>query len=310
MPKTMKMSAEFGYYPSSLDLTVGDITITDLADLDQTVADILQSEYLDKDWIYAPPQGRTALGHEVIAILPFSSRVFGLPKTHEITHANCNGQEHLDFLVWILSFFTGMRLTTAEAGFVDATPIKPGKLTDLVLVNCTMEDALELAERLWQSHKTNPRMAKRLIAAIHALFLAQYPQSLSYERFIYLYTALDACFAMTQELHSKAKQRPNHAERLEWMCQQYGMPVPDWAAPQPKASEVSDVRNDTIHEGLFFGEPLGFAIYGGNTPSGTRNVTLQMQALTCRLIVAILGRPDTEYVKSAVNTRQRHALKL
>ena len=153
-------------------------------------------------------------------------------------------------------------------------------------------------------------MTKRLIAAIHALLLAQYPQSLSYRRFIYLYTALDACFAMTQELHPKTKkQRPNHVQRVEWMCQQYGMPVPDWAAPKPKASEVSDIRNDTIHEGLFFGEPLGFAIYGGNTPNETRNVTLQMQALICRLIVAILGRPDTEYVMSKVNTRQRHALK-
>jgi hypothetical protein len=31
-----------------------------------------------------------------------------------------------------------MRLTTTEAGFLDATPIEPGQLNDFVLMNCTL----------------------------------------------------------------------------------------------------------------------------------------------------------------------------
>ena len=65
----------------------------------------------------------------------YAARIFGLPKTHSITHAAPDSVDHVEFHVWGLSFFTGMRLTTTEAGFVDATPIKPGKLVDFVLLN-------------------------------------------------------------------------------------------------------------------------------------------------------------------------------
>jgi len=203
-----------------------------------------------------------------------------------------------------------MRLTSTEAGFVDATPAKPNTLNDFILIQSDLADAVNLIEAFWQRYKADPRMAKRIMGCIHALFLAQYPQNLSYERFIYLYTALDACFAMIRSQHPKAPAPPNHATRVEWMCAQFAMNVPSWASANNKASEVSLVRNDTIHEALFFGEPLGFAIYGGNQTSRATNVELEMEALLCRLIVGILGRPGTDYVKSSVTTRQRHGLTL
>ena len=56
---------------------------------------------------------------------PYASRVFGLPKTHLIEHAEATNQDHLDFHLWALSFFVGMRLTATDAGFLDATPLKP-----------------------------------------------------------------------------------------------------------------------------------------------------------------------------------------
>lgn len=301
---------KFGYFPRSINLQIGSISISDLSDLDQTISDVEQSEYVEKDWIYAPPASRTILGHEGIALQPYTSRVFGLPKTHNIAQSSGDNEEHLDFLIWSFGFFTGMRLTATEAGFVDATPIKPNKLNDFVLSNCTFEDAVELSETFWQKHKADPRMPKRMTGAIHALFLAQYPQNLSYERFIYLYTALDACFAMLCKLRPNATAPKHHASRIEWMCQQFGMEVPSWASAQLVRSEVSVVRNDTIHEALFFEEPLGFAIYGGNQSRSTRNVELEMEALVCRLLVGIFGKHDSEYVKSQVNTRQRHGLKL
>lgn len=305
-----KLSTEFGYYPRLLDVDIGSVKVESLDDLEQTVSDMENSEGIEKDWIYAPLQCRRNLGHDGVEVLPYSSRVFGLPKTHVITHTSADNTEHLDFLIWGLSFFTGMRLTVTEAGFVDATPIKPNKLNDFVLSRCNLADALTLTEAFWRQHKADPRMAKRMIGTIHALFLAQYPQNLSYERFIYLYTALDACFAMIRDLRPIAAAPRNHATRVEWMCDQFGMNVPSWASANNKSSEVSLVRNDTIHEALFFGEPLGFAIYGGNQSPRARNVELEMEALLCRLIVGILSRPDTGYMKSSVMTRQRHGLTL
>jgi hypothetical protein len=204
-----------------------------------------------------------------------------------------------------------MRLTTAEAGFLDATPIKPGKLVDFVLSRSSLADAIQLALNYLESERHNLRAPMRVAAVIHALFLAQYPQSLPFERFQYLYMALDACYKV---IAVKETKDPNisHAGRIQWMCERFGISVPKWAQnAKATPSSLSVVRNDTFHEALFFDGPLGFSIYGGNRPSGDQgNVMLQMQALACRLLVAILGKPEVGYIKSPVDTRQRHALEL
>lgn len=57
-----------------------------------------------------------------------------------------------------------------------------------------------------------------------------------------------------------------------------------------------------------FEQPLGFALYGGAQASD--NVPLQMQALVCRLLIALLGKPGCSYVKTPANTRQRFGLDL
>ncbi|MDP1699153.1 MAG: hypothetical protein Q8L45_15420 [Xanthomonadaceae bacterium] len=102
------------------------------------------------------------------------------------------------------------------------------------------------------------------------------------------------------------------AGRVQWMCEKFDIPVPDWAKnAKATPSSLSVVRNDTFHEALFFDRPLGFSIYGGNQSAPDQiNTILQMQALVCRLLVAILGQPGSSYIKTPVDTRQRHALEL
>jgi hypothetical protein len=288
----------FGYYPDRCDIRTGDISLTTLPDIGQVLGNIKTSEGIVGDWLYAPLRaGRP-------------NRTFGLPKTHVLTHENADGLDHLEFLVWCFSFFVGMRLTTSEAGFLDATPIKPGTLTDFRLSNRDLGDAISLAESFWQKHHRNPRDVKRVIGIIHALFLSQYPPYLQFEEFTYLYIALDACYALAKSIFS-APPTISHAGRLEWICRRFGLVTPKWAAAgASKSTEVSAVRNDTLHEALFFEEPLGFAIYGGNKSSQRENVPLEMQALICRLLVALLGKPNCDYVTSPVNTRQIFGLDL
>jgi hypothetical protein len=297
---------KFGYHPWPLAVTADLVAIEPLPELDKTVAAMGASEGVYGDWIYAPPERVRWMG-ESVAERPYPSRIFGLPKTHRITHAAPENDDHLVFHIWVLSFFTGMRLTATEVGYVDATPLKPGKLVDFVLMNSTMENALMLAESFWTKHQMEPQRAKLVAAAIHALFLGQSPIALQFERFLMLYTALDACFALAKSIH-----RPvgtiRHAKRVKWMCEKFKMPVPDWADNgTPHASELAVLRNASIHEALFMGQPLGFALHGVGT---NLNLTCEMQALICRLIVALLGAASAEYIRSPANTYQCHGLKL
>jgi hypothetical protein len=287
-----------GYYPQHCDIRTSSISLVDLPDREQCVAQIEACQNIHNDWLYTPLQ-------------PHRARNFGLPKTHVLTHDNADSVDHLEFLVWCIGFFTGMRLTTTERGFLDATPIKPGKLNDFVLSNCALADAVALSESFWQQHAQDKRKIKRVIGIIHALFLSQYPPYLQFEEFMYLYIALDACFALFKSLFNTSESLP-HAARLDRMCQRFGMSTPNWALPNAqKKTEVSVVRNDSLHEALFFEQPLGFAIYGGNNPSSQRrNVPLEMRALTCRLLVALFGKLDCDYISSPVNTRQRYGLNL
>lgn len=302
----VSLTADFGFYPMEISIKSGDVSIGTLPDLDKVVAALEKSEGIERDWIYAPPQQEVNFGG-IVRELPYASRVFGLPKTHTITHGSADGPEHLQFHVWALSFFLGMRLTTTEAGFVDATPVKPRKLVDFHLSHAALPKAIILAEQFWFTHRHDPVRAKRLVAAIHALFIAHRPQNLQYEQFLYLYTALDACYALAASLQPP-KKSPSHSDRIDWMCNLFGIVTPAWASRPPgAAAEVAVLRNATLHEALFMNEPLGFAIHGAGS---NQNLTLEMEALLCRLIVALIGGAAAAYVRSPVNTRMIHSFEL
>ena len=301
------MKREFGFYPEVLEVDTGAVGIRPLPELEKVVEEVLSSAQVDDGWIYVPPQQARDFMSGRIRERPFSARVFGLPRTHTLELAKATGDDHVVFHLWALSFFLGMRLTATEAGFLDATPVRRGKLVDFVLRGRSVEGATELAEAFWMANRGEPRNAQRFAAAVHALFLAQYPQALQFERFIHLYTAIDACYALTKTLRS-AKERHGHAERIGWMCGELGVATPGWASTGGGGgSVVSAIRNDALHEALFMNEPLGFAVHGGGTGE---NITLEMEALVCRLLVALIGGKDGSYLASPVNRRRRHGLGL
>jgi len=294
----MAQELKFGFRPSPLDLTAGAISIETLDDLDDRVAEVERSGQVFQDWIYAPLQPIKTFENAETYQAPNAARVFGLPNTHIVRHIENAERAHLQFHIWSLGFFTGQRLSATEAGFLDVTTLKPGKLNDFVLLGDSLPKSVHLAEAYWQNNVHSRTQIARFEAAIHALFLAQNPRLLQFEEFIFLYVALDACFAMMKEV----SHGPHiiHKKRTSWMCEYYGIPVPDWA-DTASGPEITDLRNPTFHEGLYMGEPLGFAIEGRGA---SRSLNLQLEALICRLLVAIIGGDDTEYVKSTVTSRQ------
>ncbi|MBN9425650.1 MAG: hypothetical protein J0H09_04005 [Burkholderiales bacterium] len=272
------LSAEFEYLPVSINRSFGNITISDLPNRDETVR-LVESRIGVRDgWIFAPT----------------GSRVFGLRKTHQITHSRCDGSNHLEFIVWCLGFFMGIRLSTTECPFLDATPIRTGSLVDFELMRKKdLGAAVDLIENYWQTNKRKINRIDRMRAAIHALFLSQCKSALQFEKFHYSYVALDTCYAIARQQRAGRNKRISHGGRIKWACDQYGMQVPSWA------HEVSGTRNRAAHEGLFLGEPLGFKNFGPKTAhSSVANLPREMGNLVCRLIVAQLGRKDCQYVQS------------
>lgn len=297
---------EFGFYPEPIEIDTKPIKIRPLREHEAIVKQVLGCDRVHDGWMYAPMQGVRTLGSDKLSQRPYSARVFDLPKTHITEYANSVSDEHIDFLVWVLSFFLGIRLTTNEAAYLDATPVKAGKLVDFVLVEDSLIRAVELAEVFWMANSGRNKAASRFVAALHALFLGQNPQGLQFERFIYLYTAIDACFALAKSL-KQSKTDCRHADRIAWMCCEFGLKSPDWATRSVGGRvEVSAIRNDALHEALFMDAPFGFALHGEGTPV---NITHEMSALVCRLLVALIGG-DAEYVGTPVNSRQRMGLKI
>ena len=169
---------EFGFYPHALEIDIGAARVRCLSGWEDGVQAVSSDVSMVDGWIYAPQQRTKDVLTGEVREQPFPSRVFGLPKTHVVEYEEGTSQGHLDFLVRSLSFFVGMRLTTTDAGFLDATPVKPGKLVDFVPVGETLRRGMELSDRFWLRNQTTPHKARQYQAAIHALFLSQNPRSL------------------------------------------------------------------------------------------------------------------------------------
>ena len=291
------IATEFGFYPKRLEVDAGIVTIQTLSSFDEGVDEVRAYSGIDNGWYYPPSH-------------PYGSRLFGLPKTHVFEHKRATSRDHIEFHIWALSFFLGMRLTTTERGFLDATPVETSKLVDFELSNKkSLCQAINLTEKIWTTNLADPRNVIRITAAIHALFLGRYPQALQFERFIYLYAAIDACYRLSRALgYSKKRRESHHYRRIKYMCRDLGVKTPSWAEPSTtKDTVVSVLRNDALHEALFVGQPFGFEVYGKGTGS---DITFDMSMLVCRLLVALFGGADRSYIESPVNARLSYLLSL
>lgn len=301
------MKLEFGYLPQNLDTKSQVWSISTLPDLQEKIVWVNDVAHIRSRWYYPGSKLWKNPQTDEESSEPFPNRVFSLPMTHILEVQSSSDADLLKFMVWVLSFFKGMRLTTEARGFLDSTPTEIGMLVDFIPIG-NIEKTLNLADVFWNSYDKDTRQAKRFSAALHAFFVSKNPQLLQFERFNYLYAALDACFAILNA-EPRSSEHLSHARRIEWMCAQTQVPCPIWAMSLSGkgGTEVSTLRNDVIHEALFFGEPLGFAVEDAKT---NRNLTLEMGNLVCRLLAAIIGVLDKVYLSAPTDIRARHALLL
>jgi hypothetical protein len=301
---------QFGYLPRNLEISTDHVEIRSLDTLEQSIRLIDNSPQVLKDWFYCALETEINFSTRKALKIPTPKRIFALPKTHVIevkSATEIDAKRKLEFYVWCLSFLLGIRLTTTQAGFVDATPIKEGKLVDLIVTVQNLVVAFEAIERFWQQHGSTD-IGTTIGAAIHSLFMSQYPKNLQYEEFAYLYMSLDACFAITKLSH-KLSERVPQWKLTSWLCETYRLECPEWGmvntTDTKKSSTISEIRNDLFHQALWNSQPMGFSIKANTiTPS----LNLQFKALVCRLLVAILGIEAPDYIASSCKTRMNYRL--
>jgi hypothetical protein len=189
------MSVDFGFYPRHLDTNYRDFRIKTRDDFDSNVAEVISAPCVEGDWIYSPPQGVRSFGTKPDRVLPYPARIFGLPKTHTLSHLT-NDSVRLGFLVWCFGLLVGMRMSDREAGFLDGTPIRPNVSNDIVWSGDSLTNALGIADDFFTANATSPGVELTIRAAIHSYLASDLPTLLDYERFVHIYTAIDACYAV------------------------------------------------------------------------------------------------------------------
>lgn len=304
---------EFGYLPEKLDVSFNSVEIATLPQFDEVVASVGSNPNVRQKWFYPGAQQWLSSARKEITEDPFTVRVFGMPMTHRISASPTIEREYLEFVLWVLSFIKGMRLTGFRQGFLDTTPIELHALVDFTAIGDATAP-LNLAERFWASSQSEPVQRKRLCAAIHSMFISCNPRLMDFEKFLFLYSALDTCFAMMRG-RNPGKQEVSHAGRIDWMCKQFNLPVPPWATLRPDPSgrpnkletEISALRNDTIHEAMYAGEPFGFAF---EPQFSNRNLPYEMRCIACRILAALLGVSDTEYLNSGTDHYGRRLMRV
>ncbi len=218
-------STEFGFYPISFNLKLAEFEITTLDDFDESVERVMSDSSVYAGWIYAPLREVISVGAPGTRTLPYTSRVFALPKTHRLTHTS-DDPKRLSFLVWVFGFFVGMRMSDNEAGFLDAAALRPGTSNDVVWCGHSLQSALSKADAFFEFHAGQPKVELAMRAVIHSYLLADLPTLLDFERFLYLYTAVDAAFAIRKDLQKEPTKGVSHGDRIAYLCRSLGLPTP------------------------------------------------------------------------------------
>jgi len=294
------MPIDFGYYPFATEFRAGDITISVLPGLDDKIRSVTESGLVHDRWCYAPVQRSRDFFTGQISMRPYRARVFGLPKTHRIAHAGNEDPARLRFVMHCFGFFEGMRMDDTGAGFLDATPIEPGILTDFRILGDDLGRAMQFADQFWARYAARPEIATTLLGVFQSLSLSHAQQALAFEEYLYACIALEGTFAVGRATLGVNGQ--GLRQRITNLCAQFEIPIPRWLSGEMTV-KVAGIRNDLVHEGLFVESPLGFAsLHDVEVPPSeryaTRSVPFAMRNLVCRLVMALLGMLPMQYLAS------------
>lgn len=192
------------------------------------------------------------------------SKVFGWKNTNCIM-MNALSENHGVFLVQCLSFLYGQKLVTKRLEYIDSVRLRRDCF-GIGLSNKSIEKGLIYCNEIWLEISSFPdsnrqsRLKKRLFSIIHLLFMSYSNKALQFEKFMYLYMAIDACFRHLEETNAiKTNGKTRYTERIDKIFEISGI---GFSEAINKKLFIS-IRNEMFHEGIFLDEPLGYRAVGG-----------------------------------------------
>ena len=194
---------------------------------------------------------------------------FELPPTHSLSiHRREFDKEYGEYIITILGFLLGLRLTLRGVGHLLPAPHTQGELVDFSIKDSEILRVLSKATEFWDANSSTVR--KRMFGAVYWFLTAQ-AYDHKYERLAWLYTALDNMHKVALETlieYDKAfKGNKTHAWRPINLSKILEIPMPSEFAGAPRKADdgeaivraLIDARNNIIHEATLDEQPLGYA---------------------------------------------------
>jgi hypothetical protein len=302
------LTVRFGFLSDPTELTWCTGCIKPLPDYTDILNSLRSDDRCYAGWFYPPLQAvpLAAKGDKSPPAMPTTR--FSLPATHELTlYGATADNKTAEFYIALLGLLKGLRLQREDWSHFYKSPIKSGLLCDFVARDSEIVKALTLAADFWQRYQDS-QIRKLMFGAIHwHLFAQLYP--FSFERFNAQYMALDTCWRLASltlkskvdtETNLNQRNKPTHAERPVILAKVLGLMLPSWAnlTPSDSGSKLSRHRNELLHEALYLGEPIAFAV-----SQEYYTLEQELSGFVACCIFGLIGI-NNEYTQSSVQSRQ------
>jgi hypothetical protein len=298
---------EFGWLPEAKSYSFSGGTIVPLDDLAARVEAVRSCDRISGGWLYPPLERRHRSLTSKGPPPELYAGTFSLPTTHRLTldgPPNVH-DEMLPLFVTVFGLMKGLRLLPEDWLHLMRTAVKPGKLVDF---RCDAEaicEVLELTFGFW-NRNSDREIRDGFFGALHWHLLGQSYES-PFESFMAQYMVLDACWFVHSRINlpnsriNLPKKAPSHAERVVEMAATYSLHLPEWAQTNSnRKSELSELRNQLVHEAKWAGQPIGFRYV-----PATEEIDYELGLLNTRLLLAMLGWRN-QYVSSSIQMGVEH----
>lgn len=282
---------KFGFLIDKKEIRCSDFSVVPVDDFDKVLDSFYKSVRVSKGWIYGPEKKLDQTSREKEKFTKTGPVIcdsfYRIPPTHEIK-SSITDEDYLRFLVLGYGFLQGLYLTPEGYSYLGRVPYEPGTLNGLLLIRDDYVNGMEIISNYYKASSVDQR--NQMFACMHWFSIGQ-SFNFEWDRFDAQYKVLDGIYRLS------GINAPTHAGRPVELAKKFKINLPIWAELDVtgKKSQLSEHRNELVHEAKYGGHPIGYSY-----PS--ENYSLEFTAFNTKLIAAILGI-DTPYLKADPENR-------